>query len=207
MSATSPWRTRARRVITEALASLPADATYDQKRRAINAVYPFGERNHHPYRIWLSEVRAALGPPPRPEPRPVPVPEPAPTGDATLDALLRGLREGGGGLHAVVDYVREHWRDGWPDPDALWAWRPGLFDVASELWPSGYRVVDVGRGGGDWRQEVRVGRRYVNGAFLRIGQHLNGELLLYDPDVDAAIYKARVRHCLAAFAGKEAPQP
>lgn len=56
----SQWRRRARRVIDEALARLPAGHTIEDARRALRAVYPFGTREHHPYRMWCIEQREAL---------------------------------------------------------------------------------------------------------------------------------------------------
>lgn len=57
----SNWRLRSREVIRQVLDGLPADATEAQKRAAVGAAYPFGERAHHPYRMWLAEVKLALG--------------------------------------------------------------------------------------------------------------------------------------------------
>ncbi len=56
-------------------------------RAALRAAYPFGPREHHPYRIWLDEVRIQTGrrqlsrrerrlqgrPPQRPDPRQKPL--------------------------------------------------------------------------------------------------------------------------------------
>lgn len=61
MTITSNWRIRSRQVIQRVLAALPADATEKQKRQAISDAYPFGTREHHPYKCWLIEVKAALG--------------------------------------------------------------------------------------------------------------------------------------------------
>lgn len=59
---TSRWRREADRVIAEALSALPDDATEGQKKAAIRAAYPFGQRSHLPYRHWLAAQRAALAP-------------------------------------------------------------------------------------------------------------------------------------------------
>jgi hypothetical protein len=57
----SRWRRQARNVIRRVLAELPADASEADKRRAVSAAYPFWERAHHPYKMFLAEVRAQLG--------------------------------------------------------------------------------------------------------------------------------------------------
>jgi hypothetical protein len=56
----SRWRVAARRAIAEALLTvIPAD---DEKtvRATVNAHYPFGERKHLPYRMWLDEVKKVM---------------------------------------------------------------------------------------------------------------------------------------------------
>jgi hypothetical protein len=58
--AESRWRLRARPVIERALEALPAGATEREARKAIGAAYPFGEREHHPYKMWLAEVNAQV---------------------------------------------------------------------------------------------------------------------------------------------------
>lgn len=69
MAATSSrWRAEARRVIAATLAALPADAGPAARRKALWAAYPFGSWEYHPYRMWCSEVRAALEAPGRPRP-------------------------------------------------------------------------------------------------------------------------------------------
>ena len=52
------WRTYALKVLAEVVAALPEDATDDHVKRAISAAYPFGERKHTPYKIWLEEAKA-----------------------------------------------------------------------------------------------------------------------------------------------------
>ncbi len=62
----SPWRQRSRRAIMNALAiyrmNHPPPWDRAEERAAISAAYPFGERKHHPYRMWLAEVKHVLGP-------------------------------------------------------------------------------------------------------------------------------------------------
>lgn len=55
------WRRQANIVIDAVLRELPADMPIREKRKAINERYPFGLREHHPYKIWCDAVRIALG--------------------------------------------------------------------------------------------------------------------------------------------------
>jgi hypothetical protein len=55
----SKWRTRARPVIQRVLKETEGKPE-DEIRRAIRDAYPFGERRHHPYKIWLDEVARQL---------------------------------------------------------------------------------------------------------------------------------------------------
>ncbi len=57
----SPYRREAGRIIRAVLASLPPDATWKEKHAALKEAYPFGERRHHPYRMWLTEQTRAIG--------------------------------------------------------------------------------------------------------------------------------------------------
>jgi uncharacterized protein (TIGR02996 family) len=57
----SRWRDESRRVIAATLAALPAGATPGDKKKALHDSYPFGERDHWPYRMWCECVREALG--------------------------------------------------------------------------------------------------------------------------------------------------
>lgn len=58
---TSRWRARSRAVIAAAIAAYEGDvADVSALRKHISAAYPFGPREHHPYKIWLSEVAATL---------------------------------------------------------------------------------------------------------------------------------------------------
>ena len=59
----SPWRRESMETIKRVLSGLPPDATDTQKRKAISDAYPFGPRQYHPYKIWLSEVRKYFTPP------------------------------------------------------------------------------------------------------------------------------------------------
>lgn len=55
----SHWRARAREVIADVIERV-GTADVEATIRAIDAAYPFGEREHWPYRMWLRERRAAL---------------------------------------------------------------------------------------------------------------------------------------------------
>lgn len=57
---TSHWRSIAMNVIGEVHASLPVDATLKERTKAIDAAYPFGERAHHPYKVWLEARKKYL---------------------------------------------------------------------------------------------------------------------------------------------------
>ncbi len=59
----SSWRLGSIEAITKTLASLPPDADDKAKRKAISDAYPFGPRQYHPYKIWLSEVKKYFAPP------------------------------------------------------------------------------------------------------------------------------------------------
>ena len=52
----SRWRVYSREVI-EKVAREVGTEDKDKLRKAISAAYPFGPREHYPYKIWLSEVR------------------------------------------------------------------------------------------------------------------------------------------------------
>lgn len=56
----SHWRAEARQAIETALAAIPKDASFSDKKAGIDAAYPFGPRQYHPYKIWLSERKAWL---------------------------------------------------------------------------------------------------------------------------------------------------
>ncbi len=61
MATESNWRMISRHTIAEALSKIPPDANDRAKRLALRNAYPFGLREHHPYRIWCSEVNRTLG--------------------------------------------------------------------------------------------------------------------------------------------------
>lgn len=57
---TSTWRRQARRIIGNVLASLPDNTPEKTCRDHLRAAYPWGERQHHPYRMWCAEQKLAL---------------------------------------------------------------------------------------------------------------------------------------------------
>jgi hypothetical protein len=64
---TSYWRQHARRLIERTLEDRPdlLNAHPKAVRAALNEVYPFGRREHLPYKMWLREINLALyGPEP-----------------------------------------------------------------------------------------------------------------------------------------------
>ena len=68
----SYWRSKARPIIAAVIAEHGRE--HPNIRRLISEQYPFGERQYHPYKVWLSEMKRQLsgepvyvtGPKPRP---------------------------------------------------------------------------------------------------------------------------------------------
>ncbi|CCF83629.1 hypothetical protein [Nitrolancea hollandica] len=61
----SYWREVSQRVITEVIATYPEWEHGNEAQRwmlldRIDLAYPFGQRENHPYRIWLDERRAVM---------------------------------------------------------------------------------------------------------------------------------------------------
>ena len=54
------WSDTARKVIREVHATLPATATLDERMKAVDEAYPFGERAYSPYKTWLKARRDYL---------------------------------------------------------------------------------------------------------------------------------------------------
>lgn len=55
---TSGWAERADYVLSEVFRALPRDATEADVKRACRDAYPFGPREHWPYKAWLQRVAA-----------------------------------------------------------------------------------------------------------------------------------------------------
>jgi hypothetical protein len=61
MSNASRWRIHSAQVINEAIrAGKAASECSSDIRKRVDAAYPFGMRQYHPYRIWLSARREAF---------------------------------------------------------------------------------------------------------------------------------------------------
>lgn len=56
----SSWRDYARPIISRVIAENKGKPI-KEIRAALSAAYPFGERQYHPYRIWLDECAVQLG--------------------------------------------------------------------------------------------------------------------------------------------------
>ena len=56
----SRWRRIAAPIIARVLAEC-AGRPDSEIRAALRAAYPFGPREHHPYKIWLDEIRIQTG--------------------------------------------------------------------------------------------------------------------------------------------------
>jgi hypothetical protein len=54
------WRDRARPIIAAVLAEMEGKSL-KEKRAALREAFPFGPRQYHPYKIWLSECAYQLG--------------------------------------------------------------------------------------------------------------------------------------------------
>lgn len=56
----STWATKAWQVIDGVHRSLPETASLAERKVAIDAAYPFGQRAHFPYKTWLRARREYL---------------------------------------------------------------------------------------------------------------------------------------------------
>jgi hypothetical protein len=54
------WADEARRTIAEVHRTLPDNATLADRKAAVDAAYPFGERAYSPYKTWLKARREYL---------------------------------------------------------------------------------------------------------------------------------------------------
>ena len=55
----STWRLRAAQTINQVIRENPADNP-TQLEKKIRDAYPFNERKHYPYKIWLDEVNKTM---------------------------------------------------------------------------------------------------------------------------------------------------
>lgn len=53
------WKEQAQAVIHALLKEFNG-STATELRRLLNQHYPFGQRKHHPYKVWCSEVNNAI---------------------------------------------------------------------------------------------------------------------------------------------------
>lgn len=53
----SYWRERCKGIIYNVLKQTEG-ASEEEIKKALQDAYPFGERAYHPYKIWLSEIKA-----------------------------------------------------------------------------------------------------------------------------------------------------
>lgn len=56
----SYWRRKAQPIIAKVLAETEGKPEAEIKEALLDA-YPFGPRQHHPYKIWLSEIAIQCG--------------------------------------------------------------------------------------------------------------------------------------------------
>jgi len=57
---TMTWRDAARPIIAAVIEQHGAEDTYEL-RKAFREAYPFGEREYHPYKVWLDEIKVQTG--------------------------------------------------------------------------------------------------------------------------------------------------
>ena len=60
MAGRETWRDRAERHIAALDADLTPDSTYEERKAALRAGYPFSTREGYPYRVWLDAQRQYL---------------------------------------------------------------------------------------------------------------------------------------------------
>lgn len=56
----SHWADHARATIDRVHRSLPADVSFKDRKAAVDAAYPFGQRAYSPYKTWLRARKAYL---------------------------------------------------------------------------------------------------------------------------------------------------
>lgn len=54
------WRSIARPIIEKCVREIGL-SDMGTLRKALRDAYPFGERSHHPYKVWLSEIKRQCG--------------------------------------------------------------------------------------------------------------------------------------------------
>lgn len=53
MNPYASWYEKAVEYIQEAGSKLPSDISIKDRKKAVSAAYPWGERRYHPYKMWL----------------------------------------------------------------------------------------------------------------------------------------------------------
>lgn len=56
----SGWRAAASPIIARVLRETAGQGE-EARRKALHDAYPFGPRSHHPYKIWLDEIKRQSG--------------------------------------------------------------------------------------------------------------------------------------------------
>jgi hypothetical protein len=54
------WSDKARETIAQVHSSLPEGVSFKDRKAAVKAAYPFGERSYWPYKAWCKAQRAYL---------------------------------------------------------------------------------------------------------------------------------------------------
>jgi len=58
---TGSWYDSAVDHIRKLDATLPADLPVEERKKAVSAAYPYGERRYWPYKMWLKAQREYMG--------------------------------------------------------------------------------------------------------------------------------------------------
>lgn len=53
------WRERCKPIIAEVIAKNKGKTEKDI-RQALSEAYPFGQRKHYPYKVWLDEIKVQM---------------------------------------------------------------------------------------------------------------------------------------------------
>ena len=57
---TNTWREYSRPIIKDVIDKTGTD-DQSKLKKALREAYPFGERKHWPYKVWLDEIKVQLG--------------------------------------------------------------------------------------------------------------------------------------------------
>lgn len=196
------WKQRALQRVQSILATLPADATDNQKRLALRLHAPSRYAPATERRAWQAAVRDALGPARTARPVDLKTPSFLDTGDETLNGLLAGYRDNPTDSFrrlVIADRLEELGQEG--RARLVRAIKPNVEDVARRLWPWSY-LTHVSRTAHDTRKEVRS----AYGGFIMSARDLcdmmEGRTLLVDPQVAEATEIERALAVLRLFEEK-----